>query len=181
MSPAVRQHCRFPEGLEARNICFLKDLGSARTVRHGAGLQSLWSIPAGTWPVGPGCYEAGPVALKRRQKYTPTGHLSRVEVFRDFQTRASVLVDKRKVLQILVNLISNAQQAVDEVPDHAKQITLPASGCTIAMLSTTSLLFRGLRWVWEYFVSTFHREVRFNLKILLGIKRVRENKDHRVT
>jgi PAS domain S-box-containing protein len=55
-----------------------------------------------------------------------SGALTRhqVELKRDFQPTPSLLVDKHKVLQILVNLISNAKYAISAVRREDKQIIL---------------------------------------------------------
>jgi C4-dicarboxylate-specific signal transduction histidine kinase len=44
----------------------------------------------------------------------------RVQVTRDYAPAPRVVVDRHKVLQILINLISNAKHALDERPDHKK-------------------------------------------------------------
>src|SRR5207247_9213021 len=48
----------------------------------------------------------------------------RVEIVRDFADVPPVAVDKHKVLQILINLISNAKYAVIEVERQDRRITL---------------------------------------------------------
>lgn len=48
----------------------------------------------------------------------------RVELKRDFETVPPLIVDKHKVLQILVNLISNAKYAVSAVPREDKIVTV---------------------------------------------------------
>ena len=48
----------------------------------------------------------------------------RIKVVREYSERQPILVDKHKVLQILVNLIRNAMQAFDDSVGKDKQITL---------------------------------------------------------
>jgi signal transduction histidine kinase len=48
----------------------------------------------------------------------------RVDLQRDFETVPPLVVDKHKVLQILVNLISNAKYAVSAVPREDKIVTV---------------------------------------------------------
>ena len=50
-----------------------------------------------------------------------------IEVVREFAEVPPLLVEKHKVLQILVNLIRNAEQACEEAPHHPKQIKLTIS------------------------------------------------------
>jgi signal transduction histidine kinase len=50
--------------------------------------------------------------------------VDRLEIVRDFQDIAPTAMDKHKVLQILINLLSNAKKAVAVRQDHAKQIVL---------------------------------------------------------
>lgn len=50
-----------------------------------------------------------------------------VEVFRDFEIVPPVMVDRHLVLQILVNLISNAQHALDSRPEN-RRLTLRVNG-----------------------------------------------------
>lgn len=47
-----------------------------------------------------------------------------VQVIRDYVPMPLVLLDKHQVLQILLNLINNAKQAVQAMPDQVHQITL---------------------------------------------------------
>ncbi|HTD28747.1 MAG TPA: ATP-binding protein [Xanthomonadaceae bacterium] len=47
-----------------------------------------------------------------------------VTVVREFAEVPLLMLDKSRVLQILVNLIGNAKQAMDGVTDHAHQLTL---------------------------------------------------------
>ncbi len=51
-----------------------------------------------------------------------------VEVIRDFASVPHVRVDKHKVLQILINIISNAKYAVSESPRRDKRITVRIGG-----------------------------------------------------
>ncbi len=69
-----------------------------------------------------------------------------VEIVSDFSTTPLLLLDKHKVLQILINLISNAKNAVKTSGQTAKRIELnvtytPASSTTAALSARAS----GLR------------------------------------
>ena len=59
-----------------------------------------------------------------------TGALERhkVRLVRDYSTVAPILVEKHKVLQILVNLIRNAKYACDDTNLPDKQLTLRVTG-----------------------------------------------------
>lgn len=48
----------------------------------------------------------------------------RISIIRDFQVTPSILVDRNKVLQILTNLISNAQNALEHEALGKKEITI---------------------------------------------------------
>ncbi len=52
----------------------------------------------------------------------------RVEIVREYASVPSIMVDKHKVLQILVNLLRNAKYACDESNSPAKKITLRITG-----------------------------------------------------
>jgi signal transduction histidine kinase len=47
-----------------------------------------------------------------------------VQVVREYSDAPPILVEKHKVLQILVNLIRNAKHALDDCPDENKRVTL---------------------------------------------------------
>ena len=51
-----------------------------------------------------------------------------VEIVREFEPVEPVSIDKHKVLQILINLISNAQHAVKDSDETDKRITLRIAG-----------------------------------------------------
>jgi len=51
-------------------------------------------------------------------------HRHRVEVIRQFDNIAPVMIDKQRVLQIVINLISNAKNACDESGKTSKQLTV---------------------------------------------------------
>jgi len=71
-----------------------------------------------------------PVELVEDAVRMNAGALSRhqVEIVRDLEkTLPKVLVEKHKVLQILVNLISNAKYAMDEANPQEKRLTLKVS------------------------------------------------------
>ena len=50
-----------------------------------------------------------------------------IEVVREFEPVPPVLVDRHKVLQILVNLVSNSIHALREIPSRQKRLTLQVS------------------------------------------------------
>jgi signal transduction histidine kinase len=53
----------------------------------------------------------------------------RITVIKEYAAVPSLLLDKHLVLQILTNLISNARQAMEGVPDQLHQITLRTQIC----------------------------------------------------
>jgi PAS domain S-box-containing protein len=53
----------------------------------------------------------------------------RITIVREYEPVPELLLDKHLVLQILTNLIGNAQQAMEGVPDRAHQITLRMQVC----------------------------------------------------
>ena len=53
-----------------------------------------------------------------------------VDVVREFEPVPPVMVDKHKVLQIVVNLIRNAKYAVDHGPGPGKRVTVSIQGAT---------------------------------------------------
>jgi signal transduction histidine kinase len=53
-----------------------------------------------------------------------------ITVTREFASVPRVMVDKHKVLQILINLISNAKYAMDEVPEGERHLRLRLSATT---------------------------------------------------
>ena len=52
-----------------------------------------------------------------------------VEVVRDFHSTPRIMVDKHKVMQILINLIRNAKYALDNNPPNQKKLTLRIVAC----------------------------------------------------
>jgi signal transduction histidine kinase len=58
-----------------------------------------------------------------------------IAVVREFQSVGPVPVDKHKVLQILVNLITNARQAMKEAPERVLTLTLGATADATVRLS----------------------------------------------
>jgi PAS domain S-box-containing protein len=57
-----------------------------------------------------------------------SGTLSGLEVVREFQPSTRMLADKHKTLQILVNLMRNARQAMEATPEKPKQLFLSITG-----------------------------------------------------
>jgi signal transduction histidine kinase len=53
----------------------------------------------------------------------------RIRVVKEYATVPRLLLDKHLVLQILTNLIANARQAMEDVPDQLHQITLRTRIC----------------------------------------------------
>ncbi len=60
-----------------------------------------------------------------------------IEVIKDYADGVSVITDRHKLLQILINLISNARHALKDQPDGVQRLTVTvragASGTTIAV------------------------------------------------
>jgi len=52
----------------------------------------------------------------------------RIEVIRDVQANPTIVVDRHKVLQVLVNLISNAKHACDDGPSQPKRVIVTIRG-----------------------------------------------------
>jgi len=52
-----------------------------------------------------------------------------IKVIQQFESVPKVQVDRHKVLQILVNLLTNAKHAVDETRRDDKQVTLKVQQC----------------------------------------------------
>jgi PAS domain S-box-containing protein len=87
-----------------------------------------------------------------------SGTLTRqaIEIVRDFRDRPAIATDKHKVMQILINLVGNAQQACDEVEgvdhriivhvtsdEHAVKIAIVDTGVGIARENLTRIFNHG--------------------------------------
>ena len=99
----------------ARNVNHIKDIVITQQAHAGAAsLVQLREIPA---LLDEALHMNASVLAGRK-----------VEVVTDFEPLPPLLVDKAKFLQVLVNLIANAAEAMDETPIPSRRMTLTARG-----------------------------------------------------
>ncbi|MBI3357578.1 MAG: PAS domain-containing protein, partial [Nitrospirae bacterium] len=81
-----------------------QDIARAGNVREAASAQDLME-------------QALTMAMPEPEKY-------RIQVVREYSSAPTIMTDRHQVLQILVNLITNAKNAMVEYPGHSHQLTV---------------------------------------------------------
>ena len=115
---------KLSEHLGNEQVVMLKELGSlSKNIEHIKDIVSMQQAYARVSGVVESILAGDLVDDALRMN---AGALARhdVQVIRDFEEIPKVSVEKHKVLQILVNLISNAKYALDEGNPPVKQLTL---------------------------------------------------------
>lgn len=115
---------RLAEHLGQEQALMLEELGSlSKNIEH---IKDIVSMQQAYARVSGVAESVSPAELVEDALRMNAGALARhdVQVVRDYAELPKVLLEKHKVVQILVNLISNAKCAMDEAKPLVKQMTL---------------------------------------------------------